>query len=266
MLHGWLDNAASFTRLGPALADHYQVIAVDLPGHGASEHRPTGADYNLLDYVVDIADLLKHLAHRQPVHLIGHSLGGIIASLTASVMPEALASLTMIDSLGPYTATDNQFTSRLRRAVLHRLRDVKGTPALFARVEDAMVLRQSGPIALSEEASRLIVTRNLETVPGGYRWRTDPRLRDPSLSFLTEGQVEAYFSKLSCPAMLVEARRGLVGRYHDPDRRRRALPELVHAVVEGSHHCHLETESAPIVAERVMAFLQETDPRAETSR
>ena len=39
-LHGWLDNAASFTPLAPRLKN-VRLIAVDLAGHGRSQHRPT---------------------------------------------------------------------------------------------------------------------------------------------------------------------------------------------------------------------------------
>ena len=49
-LHGWLDNAATFARLAPKLPG-LRIIAVDLAGHGHSEHRPSGAGYALWDYV-----------------------------------------------------------------------------------------------------------------------------------------------------------------------------------------------------------------------
>ena len=69
---GWLDNAGSFDKLIPLLssgelfrdplptspqnvltADLY-VVAIDLPGHGQSSHRPRGMPYHYVDYLGDI--------------------------------------------------------------------------------------------------------------------------------------------------------------------------------------------------------------------
>ncbi|HAU90742.1 MAG TPA: alpha/beta hydrolase, partial [Alteromonas sp.] len=41
-LHGFLENAASMACLAASMSQ-YQYIAIDLPGHGLSDHRPTGA-------------------------------------------------------------------------------------------------------------------------------------------------------------------------------------------------------------------------------
>ena len=50
-LHGWLDNAGSYARLAPLLATRFQLIALDLPGHGHADHVSVGAQYHYTDYV-----------------------------------------------------------------------------------------------------------------------------------------------------------------------------------------------------------------------
>ena len=50
-LHGWLDNAASFSRLAPRLANTLglRIVAIEFRGHGHSTHAPAGSDYALWD-------------------------------------------------------------------------------------------------------------------------------------------------------------------------------------------------------------------------
>ena len=52
-LHGWLDNSASFDRLAPLLPG-LRLVALDLPGHGRSEHRAASAAYHFVDWVADV--------------------------------------------------------------------------------------------------------------------------------------------------------------------------------------------------------------------
>ncbi|OIQ47448.1 MAG: hypothetical protein BM565_06635, partial [Gammaproteobacteria bacterium MedPE] len=58
-LHGWLDNANSFSPLMAVNRNHH-VIAIDWPGHGHSQHRGVDASYQLLDYVYDLYALIEH--------------------------------------------------------------------------------------------------------------------------------------------------------------------------------------------------------------
>ena len=62
-LHGWLDNANSFARLAPRLKG-LRIVALDLAGHGYSEHRPPGAGYALADYAHDARTISDYLTKR----------------------------------------------------------------------------------------------------------------------------------------------------------------------------------------------------------
>ena len=68
----------------PALAEHFSVAAVDLRGHGQSDH--PGMGYHLADYAADVVGLTTLLGWRQPA-VIGHSLGGSVARLAEARHP-----------------------------------------------------------------------------------------------------------------------------------------------------------------------------------
>lgn len=68
----------------PALVQHFSVTAVDLRGHGASDHPERG--YKLSDYAADVVALTERLGWRQP-SVIGHSLGGSVARIAEARSP-----------------------------------------------------------------------------------------------------------------------------------------------------------------------------------
>src|SRR3546814_2132060 len=66
-VHGWLDNAASFIPMLAHLGD-FDVVAIDLPGHGHSFHRPPGASYGLAEYLDDLLNALDAMGWRSEEH------------------------------------------------------------------------------------------------------------------------------------------------------------------------------------------------------
>ena len=96
-LHGWLDNAASFLPMAPHLGK-VDLVAIDMLGHGDSTHIPAGYDYAFVDWMHDILDVLDALGWPQ-AHLLGHSLGGALATVVAAGAPERVLSLALIEAL-----------------------------------------------------------------------------------------------------------------------------------------------------------------------
>jgi pimeloyl-ACP methyl ester carboxylesterase len=102
-LHGWLDNAASFSPLAPLL-DRLDRVALDLPGHGYSEHRHFSTRYHFVDYLFNVDAALDTLGW-EDCHLVGHSLGAAIAAVYGAGAPERVRSLVLLDSMGPISVT-----------------------------------------------------------------------------------------------------------------------------------------------------------------
>ena len=114
-LHGWLDNAASFDALAPLLPE-LRLVALDLTGHGLSEHRPQGVHYHLADFLPDVLAAADALGWRR-FALLGHSLGGGLASFMAAVSPERISRVAMIEGLGPPTSNPAEGPANLRKAI-----------------------------------------------------------------------------------------------------------------------------------------------------
>ncbi|WP_345917322.1 alpha/beta fold hydrolase [Cobetia crustatorum] len=62
-LHGWLDNAASFSRLAPLLCARLgiRIVAIDMVGHGHSSPQGPEGDYAVWDYCHDVVEALDAL-------------------------------------------------------------------------------------------------------------------------------------------------------------------------------------------------------------
>ncbi len=244
-LHGWLDNAATFTTLGPRLANAgCELLAFDLPGHGWSDHKPPGEIYHLLDSLVIIDQVIDALG-RERVSLLGHSLGGVLGLLYAAAAPQRLDRLIVLDALGPQADDPTSVPDNLGRA-LTRMRQPGGTKRVYATLDEAAVDRMKGFGGLSPEAARILVERNLSPCEGGWQWHTDARLRWPSLLRMSEEQVRACLRAVASPLLLVFGRQGF---FADPAAWRGRLDCLPHARVEsvdGPHHLHMDGDVAAL--------------------
>jgi pimeloyl-ACP methyl ester carboxylesterase len=90
LLHGGLGSGEMFGPILPALADHHQVIVVDLQGHGRTADIDRPLDIRLM--AGDIAALIDHLGLRRP-DVVGYSLGGGVAYQVAIGYPEKVGRL-----------------------------------------------------------------------------------------------------------------------------------------------------------------------------
>jgi pimeloyl-ACP methyl ester carboxylesterase len=252
VLHGWLDNAASFARLAPLLAAHRRVIALDLPGHGHSAHLPEGRHryHNLdqVDHVLDFADALE----LERFDLLGHSLGAGIASLTAAAAPARIGKLALIEGLGPLADDGSQTLSRWRDAHAQR-QTSRRPPRVFPSIDAAVAARVAAG-GLDAEEAYPIVERNLRETGNGFAWRSDPRLRLITPLRVEESQLCRLLAGIVAPTLLLLAEP--TAPYLPPalvNARAACVADIRIERITGPHHLHVRRPRE--VAQHLHAFL-----------
>lgn len=254
-LHGWLDNAASFSRLAPGLAERLDVriVALDFRGHGLSApNADAGSDYALWDYCHDVLDTMDALALSQVV-LVGHSMGAAVACLLAAAFPERVSRLTLIDGLGMLTTPAEGAADQLRRGLLaHRMRPSR-MPS-YPDVASAVAARVAGGVTPidADTAAPLVERNSRERSDGRITLRTDSRLLKASPVRFTSPQVLALLASIRSPVQLIEGEQGILGERKWAIKARAAVPCLTRCVLPGGHHLHLEPHRVEGVLEAVI--------------
>lgn len=95
LVHGVGARGQVWNKVVEHLAPHYRCVSYDLRGHGGSD----GADqpFGLDEFVADLEALRAQL-DIDKVHIVGHSLGGMIAPAYAHAHPERVRSLSLVST------------------------------------------------------------------------------------------------------------------------------------------------------------------------
>jgi pimeloyl-ACP methyl ester carboxylesterase len=97
-LHGLGGSQSTWASVLGHFAEHYRIVAVDLPGHGASDKpSPDSTDYSIPGLATKLGEVLEKL-ELSPAVLIGHSLGGATALQLALDRPKLVRALALVDS------------------------------------------------------------------------------------------------------------------------------------------------------------------------
>ncbi len=97
LLHGFLENATMWKSLTEQFSKNFQVVAIDLLGHGDSEC--LGYIHTMEDQAEMVRFVLKHLKIKNAIFM-GHSMGGYVALAFQDLYPKFMSGLVMLNTSG----------------------------------------------------------------------------------------------------------------------------------------------------------------------
>ena len=253
-LHGWLDNSESFALLAPLL-EGCDVVALDMAGHGQSDHRSKHGGYNIWDDHIDIEAVADTLGWDRFV-LLGHSRGAISSFLFSTAMSECVQRLVLLDGLFPPNRELRTAPEQLRAFLTQRSRISTKQRRVYNSVEEAFASRKmleplSPPDALAMVARDMYP---LDDAQSQWAYRHDPRLKGASVVKFTPLQHQEFLAALRVATLLIYQQGGMVD---DPSLMAvlASHQSLSLYPIEGSHHFHLQRELVSAIAVKIGQWL-----------
>lgn len=152
LVHGYLGSRAQWRHVIGPLADRAEVVTYDQRGHGASTRTGRASDYRIDELVADAVAVVEAI-DAGPVHLLGHSLGGVVALRLALERPDLVRSLVPADT-GAAPAGDGAAAARVVGHLPDRLLvPVLGTVVAVAARVLARRSSRPGGVDVAERAA-----------------------------------------------------------------------------------------------------------------
>ena len=198
-VHGGGAHAHWWTHVAARFADEFRVVAIDLSGHGDSDHRDT---YAFEEWTEEVLAVAEAGAIDGPPVVIGHSMGGFVTIATAALHGDRLSGVIVCDS--PVTAPDPEVES-------YRLKEAFGRPRTYVSVEEALERFRTVPPQQHylDYVIDHVARRSLKEVDGGYQWKFDRRIFEQFAQSM-RGIALPYLSKVQCRFALLRSECGLV--------------------------------------------------------
>lgn len=245
MVHGWMDVAASFQFIVDALSNDHWVIAPDWRGFGLTE-TPGTDNFWFPDYLADLDQLLDHYVGDRPVHLLGHSMGGHVATMYAGIRPERIKKLINLEGFGMPATRPAQAPGRYAKwmdelKTLHRGElDLKPYASLEAV---AQRLIKTNPRLGIDKAHWLAQHWAQPNAQGEWRIMGHAAHKVVNAQLFKTDETLAIYERITAPMLCVVASTDSMApwwkeRYTLPEFMQRiaAVPHITHAVIQDAGH------------------------------
>ena len=241
-VHGGGAHAHWWTHVAATFAGDLRVLAVDLSGHGDSDHRP---EYSLAQWTDEVMAVADDGRIDGPPVIVGHSMGGFVTIATAARHPDRLAGAIVCDS--PVTAPDPEVRAS-------RLGSAFGAPRTYPTVDAALAHFRTVPPQdhYLDYVIDNVARRSLRPVDGGWQWKFDRQIFAQFAAGMRSIALP-YLSQVRCRLALLRSENGLVTADIGADMYEqlgRVAPVIV--VPEAGHHAMLDQPLLLLTALRTL--------------
>lgn len=267
LIHGGRDHARSWDWVAARLRTRWHIIAPDLRGHGDSQWSQDGG-YGMPGYIYDLAQLV-HQRRLAPVTLIGHSLGGNIATRYAAIHPEKVRRLVSIEGLGPSPKilaerAGKPLAERMRAWIEAQRNLAARLPRRYGSIEDARARMQEANKRLSLAQARHLTDHGVnQNEDGTYSWKFDPYLHVFPPTDWSPVEIEELWARVACPTLLVYGKESWASNPAEDGRARHFTDARVVLVEKAGHWVHHDQTDVFVAA--VSSFI-DGDDGAVTAR
>ena len=242
LLHGGSAHAHWWDHFAASIADTYRVLALDLRGHGDSEH-PDPPAYRVDDYAHDLAAFIACLGVDR-IHLVGHSLGAMVATTFAGEHPQHLRALVIVDSQLRITPAGARYMLRLRNFPQPLYRDRQHAIERFRLLPTQT--------AADTKTLQHVAAHGIRELPDG-RWTY--KFDREALAHNQPQDLTPLLQRLTCPILIVRGAHSTLLPPAAMAALRAAAPEAEVAEIAAAHH-HVMLDN-PLEFERVVrTFLE----------
>jgi pimeloyl-ACP methyl ester carboxylesterase len=254
LVHGGLDHARSWDWTARVLRDDYHVYALDLRGHGNSAWAP-GAIYSMAEHVLDLSVLIDIIT-KDPIRIVGHSLGGMIALNYSGVFPDRVHKVVSVEGLGfPLEHKIHGTPSQQMRNWIEAVRKLESRNARsYPNLESAVARMKEANKRLSDDVARHLTLHGTNwNADGSMTWKFDNYVHAfPPYGHMVSSAVEI-FGQITCPSLLFWGTESFAPVPED-DPRRLAIPNNRLITVPNAGHW-LHHDQLDLFLRETRAFL-----------